>query len=68
MSTNRIKTDNGFICSNCNNSIEETDNFCKICGVPLSTEATILKSERELALKLETVEELVELTKDEIVK
>ena len=65
MSNNLIKTDNGYICSKCNNLVGEHDNFCKVCGVPLSTEATILKSEVDMAIKLETVKELVELTKDE---
>ncbi len=64
MSSNLIKTDNGYICSKCNNMVGEQDNFCKVCGSPLSTEATILKSEVDMSIKLETVKELVELTKD----
>ena len=64
MSSNIIKTDNGYICANCNNLVGEKDSFCKVCGTPLSTEATILKSEKDLKIKLETVKELVELTKE----
>ena len=64
MSSNVIITNNGKICRNCNNAVGEKDNYCKVCGVPLSTEATILKSEMDMNIKLKTVEELVELTKD----
>ena len=64
MSSNLIKSDNGFTCINCNAVVGENDNFCKNCGIALSTEATILKSEVEMSIKLETVKEIVNLTKD----
>ena len=64
MSSNIIKTDNGFQCSKCGNLVGEKDSFCRICGVPLTTEATILRSEQNLNIKLNTIEEIIEITKD----
>ena len=62
--SNILKTDSGYLCSKCNNSVTSENNYCSNCGLPLSTEATILRSEQDIAVKLETVKELAELTKD----
>ena len=64
MKSNLIKTDNGFVCNKCSNNVTQKDNYCSVCGTPLSTEASMLREEQNLSIKLQTVKELVELTKD----
>ena len=64
MKSNLIKTDNGYVCNKCSNNVSQKDNYCSVCGSPLSQEASMLREEQKLAIKLQTVKELVELTKD----
>ena len=64
MKSNLIKTDNGYVCNKCSNNVNQKDNYCSVWGSPLSVEASMLREEQKLAIKLQTVKELVELTKD----
>lgn len=64
MKSNLIKTDSGFVCNKCSKTVNEKDNYCRVCGTPLSTEAAMLRDEQNLAIKLQTVKELADLTKD----
>lgn len=64
MKNNLIKTDYGFVCNKCSNTVKEKDNYCSVCGTPLSMEATMLREELNLSIKLQTVKDIVELTKD----
>ena len=67
MINNLIKNINGYSCVRCGNNIKEIDNFCRNCGEPISVEAKKLKEEQELSIKLKTVKEIIEITKNPLI-
>ncbi len=64
---NLIKNENGYSCVKCGNNVKEIDNFCKNCGEPISVEAKQLRDEQALSIKLKTVKEIIEITKNPLI-
>lgn len=52
------------ICEICKSEIDESSNFCSMCGEALSENAKIYKRQLEIKSKLEILSELSKLVKD----
>ena len=64
MLVNIVRSGEKILCSKCENPVDENDNFCRVCGNPLTKEAVVLKRERNFAIKVETAREIAEVLKD----
>ena len=64
MQVNVVEVKGKLLCSKCENPVNETHNFCPICGNPLTKEAVVLNRERNLLVKVETAKEIAKFTKD----
>ena len=52
------------ICEICKSEIDESANFCPMCGEALSENAKVYKRQLEIKSKLEILSELSKLVKD----
>ena len=51
-------------CPHCKTKVQELDNFCRICGTPLNTNASKLKIQQTKRIKMELLDELANEIKD----
>ena len=64
MQVNVVEVNGEKLCSKCENAVDEKYNFCPVCGNPLTKEAVVLRREKNLAIKVETANEIAQFTKD----